>query len=222
MKSLQFLKDIHIGEIIRAEMEKQSLTKEILADKMHLEEWIVRDTFKQKSVKINKLIEFSYAVGVNLLQVYLREMPSFGKLDYFNDEVIIKRIDGQICMIPSKRSRTADFTQNIHIGKLLKAEVDKQKMTEETLSEMCCYSQSTISRAFGKLDIDTVLLIRASYALNYDFIRNIYLPYMAVDENEMIANDCIADPFIITIKPKVITITTGDQMGIYDGFWSPK
>jgi len=46
MKEPEFLKDIHIGEIIRAEMDKRNLTKEMLADKMHLKEWVVRDTFK--------------------------------------------------------------------------------------------------------------------------------------------------------------------------------
>ena len=220
MKHPEFLKNIHIGEIIRTEMEKHHLTKEILAEKLHLEKWVVRDTFKQKSIKINRLIEFSYAIGVNLLYVYLQEMPSFGKLEHFRDEVIIKIIEGQIYVIPSKRSRTADFTQDIHIGNLVKTEAKKQNMHEEILSKMCCCSQSTISRAFDKPDVDTELLIRASYALNCDFIRNIYLPYVAVNDTKMIANECIVNPFIIAISPKIITVTAGNRMGIYQGFWT--
>jgi len=149
-------------------------------------------------------------------------MPLLGKPEHFEDKVIIKIIEGKICLIPSKRSRTADFTQNIHIGNLLKAEAKRQKMTEETLSEMCLSTQSTMSRALGKPDIDTELLIRASYALNYDFLRNVYLPCMAVKENEMIANDYIDDPCIITIHSKTINSIAGKQMHIYDGIWLPK
>ncbi|MCL2042474.1 MAG: hypothetical protein FWG84_10640 [Bacteroidales bacterium] len=92
-------------------------------------------------------------------------------------------------------------------------------MKEETLSKMCLSTQSTMSRALGKPDIDTELLIRASYALNYDFLRNVYLPYMAVNENEIIANGCIAAPCVFTIEPKMIEVVTEKQEGFYSGMW---
>ena len=221
MKEPNFLKNIYIGEVIRTEMEKRNITKEALAKKMNRTERTVRNLFRRKSIKINRLIELSHLIGVNFLQVYLQKMSSFDNTIYYEDAVIIDFRNG-ITIIPSKKSRTADFTQNIHIGNLLKAEVDRQKMKEEPLSKMCCCSQSTISRSFDKPDIDTELLIRASYALNYDFIRNIYMPYMAVNEDERIANDCIADIQTIKITLKTISIITEKQIGFYHGFWDPK
>ena len=199
-------------------MKKHRITEETLVNTTSFTKWIIRDTFKQKSIKINKLIDFSYALAENLLDVYLREMPSFGKPKQFDDKVIIRIIDGQTCVIPSTKSKTADFTQDIHIGKLLQAEAKRQNM-QDALPDILYCSQSAVNRMFYNPDIDTGRLIWMSYILDYDFIRNIYLPCMAVNE-KMTANDCIADPCIITIKPNTITITTEKQMGIYDGMWS--
>ena len=133
-------------------------------------------------------------------------MPAFANTKSFEDAVIIEIVNGQGVVTLSKRSRTADFTQFIHIGKLLKAEANRQKIIEETLADKLCCSQDAISRMYGNPDIDTMRLIDTSYVLNYDFIRNIYLPYMAVNENEMIANECISDPCTIKFKPKIISV----------------
>ena len=96
--------------------------------------WIVRDTFKQKSIKINKLIEFSYATGVNFLLVYLQKMPFFENTEIFTDEIIIKVSQGQAYIYPSKKSKTTFFTQHIHIGNLLEIEAQKQKISMQKLS----------------------------------------------------------------------------------------
>jgi len=221
MKKPKFLESIHIGAIIRTEMNKQRLTKEMLADKTLLKKWIVRDTFKQQSIKINRLIKFSYALEVDFLQVYLQKMPFFGNSKSFEDKVRIKIDDGQISMTLSKKSRTADFTENIHIGKLLKAEAKKQSM-QDALPEILFCSQNAVNRMFDNPDIDTGRLIWMSDILDYDFLRNIYLPYMAVNKEEMIANDCISDTCNVEIEPKAISIITENQMGIYEGIWSPK
>jgi hypothetical protein len=223
MKQPEFLKNLDIGKIIRTEMEKHHLMKDIemIAAKINRSERTIRNTFKEESIKINRLIDLSYAAGVDFLQACLKGIPLFGNVKYFEDEVVIDIIDGQISMIPSKRSRTADFTKHIHIGSLLKIETAKQGMQEILQGILHC-TQSAISKVFDKPDIDTKRLIWLSYILNYDFIRNIYLPYMAVNENEMLANDCISDPCRIKIKPEKISIITEEQMGIYHGIWSPK
>jgi hypothetical protein len=222
MKQPEFLKNIHIGKIIQTEKENQHLTVSMLAEKVHLKKWVVRDTFKHTSIKINKLIKFSYALGVNFLQIYLQNMPLFGNTEPCEDEVVIKIIDGQLSMIPAKESRTTDFLQSIHIGKLLQAEATKQNLQEEFLSEILCREQSAVSRMYGNSDIDMARLIEMSYVLNYDFIHNIYIPYMAVNEKEIIVNDCISDPCTIKFNPKTISVITEEKTGIYHGTWSQK
>jgi len=52
MKKPKFLKVIHIGEVIQAEMKKRQLTEEMLAEKIDDQtKWSVENTFKQKSIK---------------------------------------------------------------------------------------------------------------------------------------------------------------------------
>jgi len=214
VKKPEFLKNVHIGKIIRTEMEKRHLTKEMIAERMKLQVWVIRDTFKQKSIKINRLIAFSYAIGVDFLQVYLKEMRSFANTKHFADEVIVKVVNGQLSVTPSKRSRTADFTNHIHIGKISKEEAKRLKMLD-LLPRLLNTSQSAINRMFNNPDIDTARLVWLSYLLNCDFIRNVYLPCMAVNENEMIANDSISDSFTIKINPKTVSVITESQTRIY-------
>jgi len=222
MKHPEFLKNIHIGEIIRAEMKRKHLTLQILAEKLHLEKWIIRELLQQKSIKINRLIDISYAMKINFLQIYLQEMLEFENLKLFEDEVTIKIIDSQASIVLSKRSKTAAFTQSIHIGSILKMETKKQQVSKKILSEILCCSQSAIDRMFLKPDIDTKRLILMSFILKYNFIHNIYMPYMAVNENEMNANDCISEFCTIIIKPKTVSIFNRIQTGIYHGIWSQK
>jgi len=216
MKPPEFLKKIHIGEIIRAEMKQRHLTDVVLAEKLGCTKWMVRKLLKHKSIKINKLIELSYAIGVNLLLSYLNEMPLFKNTKTTDDEVIIKIINKQIVLIPAKKVRTTEFLQSIHIGRILKKESKIQKVTEKTLSNVLRCTQSTVNRIFSYPDIDIERLILMSYKLNYDFIRNIYLTYMAIDENEMIANDIILDGCIVKINLKTVSIITEKDTVIFN------
>jgi len=125
-------------------MKKRRITENRLVNLTSFTKWIIRDTFKQKSIKINRLIVFSYALKVNLLDVYLKKMPSFGNTIHYDDEAIIENIDGQLSMILSKKNRTASFTENIHIGELLKAETKKQSM-QDALSNIFNCSQSAVN-----------------------------------------------------------------------------
>ena len=215
MKQPEFLKKIHIGEIIRAEMKQHHLTDIMLANKIGLSKWGVSKMLKHKSLKVNKIIELSYAIGVNLLHSYLKGMPVLKNTETSDDEIIIKIINEQVVIIPSKKIRTSEFLQSVHIGKILKKEVKYQKITEEALSKVLCCTQSTVSRIFTHPDIDIERLILLSYKLNCDFIRNIYLPFMAVDENEMITNDIISDGCSIKINPKAVSIITEKQPVVY-------
>ena len=166
-----FLKSIQIGKILREETEKRRLTKKILAERMKLKVWVIRDSFKLENIKINRLIAFSYAIGVDFLQVYLQKMPPFPNTKHFEDEVTIEINNGQFSITPSKRSRTADFTKYIHIGKILKAEAKKQQIID-LLPQIFCCSQSAINRMFNSPDIDMVRLVEMSYLLTSTLFKS--------------------------------------------------
>jgi hypothetical protein len=147
-------------------------------------------------------------------------MPLFEDSEPYEDDVIIKIIDNQIFINQAKGCRSTDFLKSIHIGKILKTETIKQHISEENLATIICCTQSAISRMFHNPDIDIERLIKISYKLNYDFIRNIYLPYMSVNEDTMTSNECISDGCIIKINPKTISVINEKQTGIYYGNWS--
>jgi len=85
----------------------------------------------------------------------------------------------------------------------------------DTLPKLLSCSESAINRMFDNPDIDTARLVKLSYLFNCDFIRNIYMPYMVVDEHETIANDCISDTCTFKIMPNAISIITDKQTRIY-------
>jgi len=72
-----------------------------------------------------------------------------------------------------------------------------------------------VNRIFDNADIDTERLIWMSYILDYDFLRNVYLPYMAVNKDEIIANDSIFDLRSIRFKPEIISVVMEKQTDIY-------
>ncbi|MCL1851169.1 MAG: hypothetical protein FWF70_07215 [Bacteroidetes bacterium] len=203
-------------------MKQHHFSEVVLAEKLNLTKWAIRKLFQQKSIRINRLIEISYILGVNFLHVYLQKMPLFENSEYYEDDVIIKIVDNQVFINPAKGSRNPDFLKSIHIGKILKTETLKQHISEENLAPVICCTQSAISRIFHNHDIDIERLIKISYKLNYDFIRNVYLPYMSVNGNIMTSNDCIFDNCIIKINPKTISIINEKQTGIYHGDWEKK
>jgi len=215
MKKPEFLKKIHIGKIISTVMKQRNLTIIILAERIGTTKCSVNRMLKQKSLKINRIIEVSYALGENLLHYYLNEMPLLMNTETNDDEIIIKIKKDNVVVTPSKKIRTTEFLQFIHIGKILKEESKKQKVSETTLSNIIYRTQSTVSRIFKDSDIDIERLILSSYYLNYDFIRNIYLPFMAVDTNKMIANDIIFEGCTIKVNPKKVSIITERQTVTY-------
>jgi len=95
MKQTEFLKYINIGKIIQAEMRKRNLIKDIetIAEKANLTKWIIKNTFRQEVIKINRLIKLSYATEIDFLQVYLQQMSPIGNTKYIEDEVIIEYND---------------------------------------------------------------------------------------------------------------------------------
>ena len=215
MINIQFLKNIHIGKIIHNEVKQQKITDTTLADKLNGTKCAIRKLFKQKSIHINKLIEISYLLGVNLLYVYNHVLLLEEKPEFHEDEVTIKIVKEQISLIPAKKQRAFYFLQSIHIGELVKREAKQQNVTEVELANALFCSPSTISRIFYEPDIDTERLIRLSEKLKYDFIGNIYLPYMAINEPKTIANDFITNECIISVKPQQITVATEKQTIFY-------
>jgi hypothetical protein len=221
MKEIEFLDTVNIGSDIRTEMERQHLTARMFADKSNTPQWILTEALAQKDIKVNLLIDFSYTLEIDLFHNYLQYMPLFDNHTVSEDEMFISIQNGQATIIPSKRCRTADFTQLIHIGNLLKDETERQNISRKHLSKILCCEISAIRRMFLNPNIGMERLVKMSYILNYDFIRRVYMPYMAVNKSEPIANDYISDA-LITINPKTVSIAKENEIVFYQNYLTVK
>ena len=59
----------------------------------------------------------------------------------------------------------------MHIGKLIREQVEKQDKTVVWLAEQLACSRTNIYKIYERSSIDTGLLLRISLILNYDFFR---------------------------------------------------
>lgn len=76
--------------------------------------------------------------------------------------------------------------QEIHIGSIIKEELDRQGRTVAWFATQLCYSHNHIYKIFNKPSIDTGLLFRISKILNHDFFLDISEEY--VNENVSLSN----------------------------------
>lgn len=61
----------------------------------------------------------------------------------------------------------------IHIGRCIKAEMQRQERQVSWLARKLCCVRTNIYKLYERPSIDTELLLRISHALNHDFFRDI-------------------------------------------------
>ena len=59
----------------------------------------------------------------------------------------------------------------MHIGNLIKEELERQERTVSWFARKLCCDRSNIYKLFKRSTIDTELLLRVSKILNYDFFE---------------------------------------------------
>ena len=59
----------------------------------------------------------------------------------------------------------------LHIGNLIKEELEKQERTVSWFARKLCCDRSNVYKLFKRSTIDTELLLRVSKILNYDFFE---------------------------------------------------
>lgn len=59
----------------------------------------------------------------------------------------------------------------MHIGNLIKEELERQERTVSWFARKLCCDRSNVYKLFKRSTIDTELLLRVSKILNYDFFE---------------------------------------------------
>lgn len=70
----------------------------------------------------------------------------------------------------------------MHIGKLIREQVEKQDKSVVWLAEQLACSRTNIYKIYERSSIDTGLLLRISQVLNYDFF-SLYTERLEDEEN---------------------------------------
>ena len=69
-------------------------------------------------------------------------------------------------------------TQEIHIGRMIRAELKAQGRTVVWFAEAIHRDRSDVHKMFKRESIDLAMLIRISQILNHDFLRDVSLKIM--------------------------------------------
>jgi len=67
---------------------------------------------------------------------------------------------------------TPEEMEHIHIGNLIRKEVERQGITVVAFAHMIGYSRANIYKLYDHSSIDTALLLRISILLKHDFFQN--------------------------------------------------
>lgn len=62
-------------------------------------------------------------------------------------------------------------SQRLHIGSLIKAELERQERTVSWFARKLCCDRSNIYKLFKRSTVDTELLLRVSKILDYNFFE---------------------------------------------------
>jgi hypothetical protein len=73
----------------------------------------------------------------------------------------------------------------IHIGKLIKAELDRQGRKTQWFADQLCFERTNVYNIFRRQSLDTNLLLRISQILQYDFFAHYSQRVFSVEDSSI-------------------------------------
>ena len=149
------VKDVHVGEALRAWCKRNNLTRQKLADKMELPKSNIDRIFSKPTIDTNKLLDFSLCLGCN----FFAEM--WGGRYIVDAETEMKYLD-----------TTPSY---IHIGNRIEICLREKKITQNQLATYLGVQRPVVSKLLRKDSIDSGRLVAISNYLGYDFFADFYI-----------------------------------------------
>ena len=194
MKNNDFLKNLHIGKIIKEIAIQKGVSSKKIAELILRYQQNANRIYQLDDMDIEDVVLISYLLEYNILdfvvQKYLSHLPfpnyyigavsRLMKLDMENKQVVIYD--------PFKNY---DFLKSVHIGQQIKEVAEKNNWNEQDLAKQLQCAQSMVSYLYQSKSLKIKTLIRISDVLQYHFIAKIYLSQMVIVSSLHITDGCI-------------------------------
>jgi transcriptional regulator with XRE-family HTH domain len=204
MKNDDFLKDCHIGKIIKEIALQRGVSSKKLAEKICRYQQNADKIFKLDDMDIEDVIRISYLLEYNILDVlaqkYLSHLPCSNK--NIGAETCLLKIDVENRRVTTYETiNNYDFLKKIYIGQYIRDVAKKNDWSGQYLTKRLNCAHSAVSALYKRKSIRVKSLIRISYLLQYHFIGEVYLSQMII-----VSSINKFDNYILTMNSQQICI----------------
>ena len=162
------VKDVHVGEALRAWCKQNNLTRQKLADKMELPKSNIDRMFAKATIDTNKLLDISHALDYNFFA------------DFWGEEKVKWNIENMMLFDTPP--------SYIHIGNKIEMCLRERKVSQNQLAAHLGVQHPVVSKLLRKASIDSGRLVIISNFLKHDFFEDFYINVITneVQENRFL------------------------------------
>jgi transcriptional regulator with XRE-family HTH domain len=211
-KNNDFLKDLHIGRIIKEIALQKGISSKKIADIINRDHHNADKIFKMNDMDTEDIIRISYLLKYNILELiaknYLSHLTSTNHST--GSEFSLLKIDiGNQAITIYDEFNNSDFLKNIHIGQHIRMIAKKNELSGRDMANKLHCSQGMISHLYKSKSLKVKTLMQISNALQYHFIAEIYLSQIITASFWDMLDNCI-----ITFNPHQIQILNANDKTI--------
>jgi transcriptional regulator with XRE-family HTH domain len=175
MKNNDYLKELHIGKMIKEVALHKHISSRILADSILLYQQNSDKIYRKADMDMKDLIKISTILECNFLEMisqkYLSDLPFRGG-QRKNSSIVLAQT-GHYTIKGVAENRV--FSNEIHIGQYIREMAENNGWTEQDMGKRLNLTQSNVSYLYRKRGIYVKKLILISKVLNINLIAEIYL-----------------------------------------------
>jgi transcriptional regulator with XRE-family HTH domain len=190
----KFLKDLHIGELIKKVALEKGITSGQIANAANRSKSNASKIFRMDDMDINEVILISYRLEFCILyfivKEYMAHLP-FIAYDAKNDYCLLKADMKKNHISTYNAFNNCDFLKEINIGKQIREVMKQNHWNEDYLATRLGCTQGMVSQLLRNKSLKVKKLIEISDILQYDFISRVYLSQIMIAPDLNFLEHCI-------------------------------
>jgi transcriptional regulator with XRE-family HTH domain len=194
MKHKEFLKDLHIGKIIKEIAQQKGVSSKQIAAVIRRYETNADKIFRLEDMDIEDIVHISYLLEYNILDYlvkkYLSHLPA--NTNIIDTESCLLKIDMRTQRVINYNILyNCDFLKEIDIGQHIRKVAKHNSWSELDAAKRLNCSQGTISNLYKSKSLKLKPLILISNALQFNFIAELYLPQIMIIPSHHKFDNCM-------------------------------